>query len=902
VSPALDNSPALEIRDMIETVRRVAILTVLCAVPSLPAAETEAREFFESKIRPLFARHCAACHSASAKMGGLDMSTRDGLLKGGSSGPSIVPGDPRRSLLIQAVSHRHSRFKMPLQQPRLPDSEIAALGAWVRDGAPWPESPAAAAPKNGAYAITAEQRSFWAFQPVRKPQPPRVKNTARVLDTIDRFLLAKIEEKGVTPAQPADRRTLIRRAYYDLTGLPPSAAAIDAFMADRSTDAFAKVVDSLLRSPRYGERWARYWLDVARYSDDRLESEVDAPYENAFRYRDWVIRAFNDDLPYDVFVKAQIAGDLMGDPAKYAAGLGFYALRPDTQDDRVDVTGRAFLALTIGCAQCHDHKFDPIPTTDFYALQGVFSSTREAEHPLAPEAAVKEYKARAKAVEDKREQIRQFLHRQAEQLAVVLAQQTARYVTAARALLSGREHSVAGLDPETLRRWVKYLGDPYKDHSYLAGWPDESKFDPAAFQQIVLDVLAERKQVDEENVFRRGEARKTKKPLEVVSLKTESFFLWRDLFFNDFYGNQFKQEDDGLLYYGPNRGFLESDGTIERFLSGIWKDHLAGLRAELAARKALLPEHYPFFHTIEDSKQLKTERVRIGGSGQNLGESVPRRFLSILSRGEPQPFTAGAGRLELAEAIASPANPLTARVMVNRIWQHHFGFGIVRTPSDFGFMGERPTHPELLDYLASRFIEAGWSVKAIHREIMLSAAYQASSQLVTSNADLDPGNRLFWRANVRRLDAESLRDSILAVAGTLDLTHGGKPIPLVAANSRRTIYGFVSRRKTDPALSLFDFPNPNGTSEKRTVTITPPQQLFFLNGEFVAKHARQIAAAAPSGAKPEELVTHLYRTVFGRSPAPSDLRLGVDYLGSGDSRLALYAQALLSSNEFYFVN
>ncbi len=837
------------------------------------------------------------------KMGGLDMSSREALLKGGALGPSIVPGKPEESILVQAIAHRHQRLKMPLEQQRLPGAQVADIAAWVRDGAVWPETKVATAPK-GKYAITEEQRSFWAFQPIRKPAPPAVKSAARANNAVDRFLLAKIEEKRVTLAQPAGRPTLIRRAYLDLTGLPPTASEVEAFVNDRAPDAFAKVVDSLLRSQRYGERWARYWLDVARYSDDRLESEVDAPYENAFRYRDWVIGAFNDDMPYSDFVKAQIAGDLMENRAKYAGGLGFYALRPDTQDDRVDVTGRAFLALTTGCAQCHDHKFDPIPTSDFYALQGVFTSTKESEYPLAAEAVVKEYKARAKEVEDKREQIRQFLHGQATQLATVLAQQTARYVTAAHVVLEGGKPADVGLDAETLARWVKYLGDPNKDHPYLKDWASKSKFDAARFQQQVLDVLAERKQVDEENIYRRAEAKKTKKTLEVVSLKTNSFYLWRDLFFNDFYGNQFKQEDDGLLYYGPNRGYLESDGTIERFLSGVWKDHLAQLRKELAGLKAKLPEHYPFLHTIADADKLKSEKIRIGGSNENLGEEVPRRFLTILSNSEPKPFAKGAGRLELAEAIASPSNPLTARVMVNRIWQHHFGFGIVRTPSDFGFMGDRPSHPELLDYLASRFIESGWSVKAMHREIMLSAAYQLSSGRVSANAELDPDNRLFWRANVRRLDAESLRDSMLAVAGTLDTSvAGGKPaVVSELGNRRRTVYGFVSRRKTDPALSLFDFPNPNGTSEKRTVTITPPQQLFFLNGEFVEQQARELAMRAGGVAGAEDRVKHLYRAVFGRAPAPSELRLAIEFLGGEPSRLPLYAQALLSSNEFVFVN
>src|SRR5262245_15288757 len=383
------------------------------------AAEPSSSEFFETRVRPVLARTCLTCHAA-ARMGGLDLTSRDGLLKGGDSGPAVAPGEPEKSLLIQAVSYTHQRLRMPLQQPRLSDQEVADLSAWVRAGAMWPESSAAPAPKNPEYRITPEQRAFWAFQPVRNSAPPEVKNHAWVQSPIDRFLLAKMEAKGVVPLKPADRRTLIHRAYFDLIGLPPTAGEVQAFVGDRSAGAFEKVVDRLLASPHYGERWGRYWLDIARYSDDRLDSEVDAPYANAFRYRDWVIQAFNEDMPYDIFVKAQIGGDLL-DPAKknqYAPGLGFYALSPDTesQEDRVDATGRAFLGLTTGCAQCHNHKFDPIPTKDYYSLLGVFKSTKKAELRFVPEEVVTQYKEKEKTVEEKKAQIRDFLYSQAIQL------------------------------------------------------------------------------------------------------------------------------------------------------------------------------------------------------------------------------------------------------------------------------------------------------------------------------------------------------------------------------------------------------------------------------------------------------------------------------------------------------
>ncbi|MBM3794909.1 MAG: DUF1553 domain-containing protein [Acidobacteria bacterium] len=863
----------------------------------LAASAAETHEFFEKRIRPVLAKQCYACHSAQSKLGGLDLTSRASLLQGGNSGAAIVPGKASESLLIRSIEHASEKLKMPTGQAKLSATEIADLRTWVDAGAAWPAPTAAtsAAPgSKGRYEITPEQRAFWAFQPVTKPALPAVKNSAWAQTPIDRFIAAKLDAAGLAPNHAADRRTLIRRATFDLTGLPATAAEVDAFVNDSGPQAWAKVVDRLLKSPRYGERWARFWLDVARYSDDRLESEVEAPYANAFRYRDWVVNAFNEDMPYDRFVKAQIAGDLLQDKDRTLAGLGFYALSPDTQEDRVDATGRAFLGLTTGCAQCHNHKFDPIPQRDYYALLGVFTSTERHETPLAPAAEVKAWRDHAKRIADKKAEIRDFLHGEATQLSILLAGQTARYTrAAARVMAGGATDADNTLDRETLDRWIAYLRSPEKDHDYLKAWGTPA-FDHDEWQRIVVGVLKERKEVDDTNLVRRAQAKETKTPPELVALKPQSFYVWRDMFFSDFYGNQFKQEDDGLLYYGPNRGFLETDGTVERFLDGIWKTHLAQLRAELKQWKETLPPQYPFLHTIKDREKPNMERL------DGKGEEVPRGFLSILSpTGAPLEFKRGSGRLELAEAIASPANPLTARVMVNRIWQHHFETGLVRTASDFGRMGERPSHPELLDYLASRLVENQWSVKALHREIMLSAVYQVASVNSAEPAKVDPDNRLLWRANTRRLDAEALRDSMLAVTGELNLAMGGQPFDVSEdKDRRRAIHGFVSRRKLNAMLALFDVPNPNASSDRRAITITPPQQLFFLNGGFVARRGDALAAQV----KPGE-IGEIYRRVFAREPLDAEVRLGREYLAaSPDGRWAAYAQALLNSNEFLFVN
>ncbi len=418
-------------------------LLAVASVLGLSAAETPA-EFFETKVRPVLAKNCFSCHTQS-KMGGLVMMSREDLLKGGKSGPAIQPGDPDRSLLVQAITYQHERFKMP-PSGKLDDAAVASIKTWIRDGAVWPEGP-----KSKQYSVTSEQRQWWAFQPVKNPAPPPVKNKTRIKNPIDAFVQSALEAKNLKMADPADRRTLIRRATLDLTGLPATADEIDAFVADKSPSAFAKVVDRLLASPHYGERWGRIWLDVARYSDDKLNSTMDEPRPNAYRFRDWVVQAFNKDMPYDTFVKAQIAGDLLGNP-ELIAGTGLYGLSPEFQDDRVNVTTRGFLALTVACAQCHDHKFDPIPTKDYYSLLGVFNSSKQNEFPLAGKAEVESWNARKKALDKAKENLNNFYAKQAEQLSEMFAAKADQYLLAAQ-----DKGPYDGLDAETIQRFRNYL-------------------------------------------------------------------------------------------------------------------------------------------------------------------------------------------------------------------------------------------------------------------------------------------------------------------------------------------------------------------------------------------------------------------------------------------------------------
>jgi mono/diheme cytochrome c family protein len=851
-------------------------------------------DFFETKIRPLFAEKCYACHT-EARMGGLQLDTREHFLKGGKSGPVAVPGDPDASLLVKALRYE-ANPKMP-PTAKLAAEQIASVEAWVKAGAVWPQD-AKAALTSPPYKITAEQRAFWSFEQVKAVPPPDVKDANWARTEIDRFIAAKLEARGLHPVRRADRRTLVRRATYDLTGLPPTAEEVDTFEHDRSPDAFATVIDRLLASPRYGERWGRLWLDVARYSDDRLDSERDNPYPASFRYRDWVIQAIQNDMPYDVFVKAQIAGDQLPDHEKYEAGLGFYALSPEMQDDRVDATTRAFLGLTVACAQCHDHKYDPIPTRDFYSLMGIFRNTDLREVPLAPKQTVDVYKEQDALIQKKERELKEYVAAQSAQLGLILASETARYLLASGQLSSEVTDTTAGpvLDRETLARWTKYLAETEKQHPFLKDWyaattQDERAKAAAEFQAQVLAVIAEKTHVDDENHVRLGldPTRDDLSKANLVSLDRAKFGLWEDML-----------GDRGVLHYGDSR---KEEAKIDRFLSGVWLGHLTDLRAQLAALKKGLPPAYPVLQTIADKEKPEEQHVWIRGDQNNPGDLAPPHFLTILSPAEPKPFQRGKERLELAEAIASPANPLTARVIVNRVWQQHFGYGLVRTPSNFGSQGDRPSHPELLDYLAGRFVREGWSLKKLHREIMLTAVYGLSDESSGRNYAEDPDNRLLWRYNRRHLDAESLRDSLLYISGKLDLQAGGPAVRLDKENNRRTVYAYISRRQLDPMLALFDFPNPNSTSEQRLQTTVPLQKLFFMNSPFVIDQSAALSArVAANASSDDQRITATYRFVLQRDPTPEERRLAHKFISGNAGAWPEYTQVLLSSNEFTDLN
>lgn len=849
-------------------------------------------------------------------------------MKGGKSGPAMVSGDPEKSLFIEAVRQTNPKLKMPMGG-KLKEQEIQDLTAWVKAGAIWPATAApVVAPKSGEYVITPEQRGFWSFQPLKAVTAPAPANADWAKTDIDRFVIAKLEQEGLKPVGAANKRTLIRRATLDLTGLPPTFEEIEAFEKDDAPDAFAKVVDRLLASEQYGERWGRFWLDVARYGEDDYRS-LDPmrrgynPYPNAYLYRDWVIKALNEDVPFDVFVKAQLAADLMDekDRAKMLPALGFLGQGPwfydngsvevtraDERHDRVDVVSRGFLGLTVGCARCHNHKYDPIPTKDYYALSGVFLNTIYHEYPMVPKSVADEYKKTEKQIEAREELLDDFSSTESKQLGETLAFQAAKYMQSAWKVTGPDKAEFATvvqqdkLDYELFERWIKFLAKPPKNYPYLTAWQemikrggtkDEAKKLSEEFQKTLTAVLFEHHDIKDENDIIAAKALPTTKKrkyanlpnefvtnddfcpgcgLELRTLPIERMNLWLDVFVRDL-----NEGDDP--FQAPERvkpGLLAFRGWgLERQLSAERRAYIDALKADIEALKKELPPHFPYVHGVIEAEKIQEPKVNLRGSPFNLGDEVPRHFLSVLNT-EPAPLNHGSGRLDLAEQIVQ--QPLAMRVIVNRIWRAHFGSGIVDTPSNFGIMGERPSNPDLLEYLAKWFVDNGMSMKKLHREILLSSVYQLSDEGLKENLEKDPANRLYWRANRHRMDAEQIRDSILAAAGDLDTKMGGPSEPLKPEYTRRTVYGKVSRYRLDEYLQLFDFPSPNLSAEKRFSTTVPLQRLFFMNSDFVQQQAEHLAQRVASEPDNTARIQKIYQFVYGRAASPEEVRVGIEYL------------------------
>jgi hypothetical protein len=893
-------------------------------------------DFFENKIRPIFAENCYKCHSESAEKikGGLLLDSRDALRKGGETGPAIVLKHPEKSLLIKAVSYTDKDLLMPPQDRKLSDQQIADLETWIKMGAPDPRDKGVGAGHN--YAIDWDKaRKHWAYQPVHKPSVPQTPDKSHWAKTpIDRFILEKLKLQNLTPSPPADKVTLLRRATFDLTGLPPTAKEVDAFLKDKSTKAFEKVVDRLLASPHYGERWARYWLDLAQYGDTRgpLGNGRDNRYIYAYTYRDWVVKALNDDMPYDKFLRLQIAADKVPNhrPRDLAA-MGFLTLgqrfnnsQNDIIDNRITILCQSTMAVTANCARCHDHKFDPIPTKDYYSLHGIFaSSTEPKEGPLlekpkdtpAYREYVKELKVRQNAYDD-------FRISTANDLGDKLSNKAGDYMMALFNYKKGSGDLTRNgylLKHDLIPQWgslwennLRYLEK--KKDPVFAAWFAFSKLDEANFSEAAKELSKTICESNDPKKYNPVVAKLFCEPpssLEEVASRYSTLFSrinkqWQEVMRAYEITKRASAEPEAVsepenlpdpaedeirdLMYAQNSPLNPDDSKIYYVIQRDSKlrKEASNLERELFDLKATHPGSPAHAHVLEDAKRPQNSFVLIKGNPGTRGPQVPREFFEILSGPDRTAFTNGSGRLELADAIANPKNPLTARVIVNRIWLHHFGEGIVRTPDDFGTRSEPPTHPELLDYLASTFVENGWSIKKLHKQIMLSSVYQQSSDEEPNHQQADPDNRWLWRMNRHRLDFEAMRDTILAIGGKLDLTMGGPPVKLDAEPYplRRSIYGYVDRNNLPNMFMAFDFASPDLTTGRRESTIVPQQALFMMNSPLVVEQAHDLAQRADFSAQPtdEKKIRQLYKVIYQREPTKFELQIALQFIGAERDR------------------
>jgi cytochrome c553 len=945
--------------------RTAGWLTVVVWMGAAPVLAAEPEDFFEKQVRPVLVAKCVECHGDEEPEGGLRLTSRVHLLKGGQRGPAARARDPEQSLLLQAIGHT-GKLKMPPGE-KLRNDEIAALRKWVEIGLPWPESVNAPPKTRGEMVVTDADRQHWAFRAIADPPPPAVRQAEWPKTSIDPFLLAKLEAAGLAPAPAADRRTLIRRAYYDLIGLPPSWDDVQAFIQDPSPAAFEHVVDRLLASQNYGERWGRLWLDVARYADTKdgvLMYGDDRVRPYAYTYRDYVIRAFNEDLPFDRFIHEQLAADLIEpavEPWRLAA-MGYLTLGRmydnnlhDIIDDRIDTVTRGFLGLTAACARCHDHKYDPIPTADYYSLYGVFASS---EAPLElPLTGKLEYLAGSaefeKEAAPKREELRNFLDAQYTLLSETARLRAGDYLLrVATTEPDPLETAIffLSLAPEDLRppitaRWRRYLEQrATADDPVFGPWRDLLEIPPSA--PAAADGAAGNASFTTAAaaVIDRWKARpvgtepgqlnpRVREALAQATLANTADVarLYGDLLKRCYMES--KADASGTAAPAPpadaeaRRQLLDilvsrdspayfPKSQTRRYMSRQETDMFGGKTQELDRMAVKSPHAPPRAMVLYDAPDPHDPCIFVRGNASQRGRPVPRQFLAIATPGERTPFARGSGRLELAHAITARQNPLTSRVIVNRVWMHHFVEPLVSTPSDFGTRSSPPSHPELLDALATRFMQEGWSLKKLHRWIMLSSAYQQASATTPEMAEaaraVDPENRLLWRMNRRRLDFEGMRDTLLASSGRLTQQLGGRPVDVAndPQSRARTVYGLVDRQSLPGLFRAFDFATPDQSVERRPRTMVPQQALFALNSSFLIEQAKSLAARPEitSHAEPAARVAALYRIAFAREPAETEAAASMAFLNAaadGQSQLSRWeqlAQVLLASNELMYLD
>ena len=934
------------------------MMALLAGVAASAAATPDEVEFFEKKVRPILVERCSVCHGDQLQTAGLNLTSAEGFYRGGESGPVFLKHDPESSRLLTAVRYE-GQVKMP-PTAKLPDEEIESLATWIRHGAAWPGAAieTVAEDRGPGPQWTDKQTSHWGFQPIRSDGPPQVADEDWAQTPVDYFILAKLEEQRLAPAVRADRLTLLRRAKYDLHGLGPTETEIREFLADQAPGAFRRLVDRLLDSPRYGEKWGRHWLDVARYADSTgLDDDIKVPY--TWRYRDYVIDALNRDTPFDKFIVEQLAGDLLppegpdGVNQRGVIATGFLAvgtkplvqqdkikMKYDVIDEQIDTTAKVFMGLTMGCARCHDHKFDPISAKDYYSMASIFASVKNFEsldpamtvskvhlEPLVSEETYRQYKDHKDAIGNTKQRIGSILD--LEMYRHVIDQQSpqlAKYMLAAYEVYNDgadfeavavREH----LDCEVLRLWVDYLEPGEELRLYLRQWDEASEVDRAAvaeqYQQRFqargrewIELLAEwRQEIDAWD----GVGKFPEKP----DLAPGS-----DRFFSEVTLVAASMDEGAKRVDGP---FSIPKAALDYILAPALRGRVQELRKELERLEASGPPKPPMAYAVTEAEPVE-QRVFIRGNHNNPGAAVHQEFPVILAGDDQEAIADGKGRLALAKWLASPDHPLTSRVIVNRLWQWHFGQGLVRTPNNFGVMGERPTHPELLDYLANRFVKEGWSMKAMHRLIMLSSTYQMQSHISEEAWTRDSANRLWSRFNRRRLDVEEMRDSMLAIDGSLDLTMGGALTESLDSygfeeayvhpdeTRRRTVYLPIYRNKMPTLLTLFDFADPSASIALRPKTSVAPQGLYFMNSDFVQERARALASRLLQLDQIDDSarIEKAYWIALTREPESQEVGQMLDYIAAYPIRASVtdgrlerwqsFCRLLLGSNEYNYVN
>ena len=907
-------------------------------LPTVAKPDAAGIEFFEKHVRPVLVQHCYECHSGGEVNGGLLLDSRQSVMKGGDTGAVIVPGKPDGSLLIEAIRYQNRDLQMPPKN-RLSPEQVAVLEKWIAMGAPDPRDVIAAATSTKPTGMTIEDgRRFWSLTPVNDPAVPEVTNAGWVKNPVDAFVLAKLDSAGLLPAPAADRRILIRRVTFDLIGLPPTPDEVDAFLADESDEAYSKVVERLLNSPQYGVRWGRHWLDVARYADSNGLDE-NLAFGNAWRYRDYVVDAFNNDKPFDRFLVEQLAGDLLPEAsqetktatgflllgAKVLAEPDMEKLVMDTIDEQLDTVGKVFMGMTMGCVRCHDHKFDPLKQTDYYALAAIFKSTKTFadtrtgaikhwhEHSFATKEELEQLKVVEEQIKAKNSAAAAFKNTAMAKLREEARAKATEYLMAATMFELSAPLSIVteiaeqyGLHARILHHCRTHL-EYNSDDLFFSAWTDLAAQGADAVEQHYRP-LFERADAAFAEAQKADAATKT---LADPQLNAARAAL---------------HDASGFLAIPPKVEYAFDEQTLAEY------DRLA---EEARVLESAAPDETAVLG-VGEQETLASLPIHVRGSHLNLGEPVRREFPEVMRVSNVRPVfpSKQSGRLQLAQWLASTQHPLTARVFVNRVWGWHFGRGIVGTPENFGRLGDRPSHPELLDWLARHFMESGWSVRELHRLILSSNTYLMASVHPNEGAcvAVDPENLLLWKFRLQRLEAEQIRDAILAVSNRLDTSLGGKTVPLRNRqfvfnhtskdhtkydSLRRGLYLPIIRNNLYTMFEQFDFPDPTMPTGHRNSTVVAPQALLLMNSPLVMDSATEFAKTLLSENVDDEVrVAMAYRRSVGREPTHEELQRALAFVGeltspgqtaTGQSAAdlpqawAMLCQSLFASNEFIYV-